>query len=78
MVCVVKRYPEEPFEKLFKRFRKLVEQEQIVSTYMRKRYYQKPSEKRRYKAKKSEIRRRKAELKRLKKLGLLKKNKKSE
>ena len=72
MVTVVKRHPNEPFEKMFKRFKKVVEQEQVVSTFMRKRYYMKPSEKRKYKKIKSEMRRRKAELKRLRKLGLLK------
>ena len=72
MVTVVKRHPNEPFEKMLKRFKKVVEQEQVVSTFMRKRYYMKPSEKRKYKKIKSEMRRRKAELKRLRKLGLLK------
>ena len=78
MVTVVKRHQNETFEKMLKRFKKLVEQEQVLSTYMRKRYYMKPSEKRKYKKIKSEMRRRKAELKRLKKMGLLKpKGKKS-
>jgi len=65
MASVEQRFPGEPFEKMFKRFRKLVEQEQIISTFMRKQFYMKPSEYRRYKAAKAEMRRRKQELKRL-------------
>ena len=70
MVTVVRR-EQETFEKLLKRFKKLVEQEQVISTFMRKSYYMKPSEKRKFKKMKSEMRRKKAELKRLKRLGLL-------
>jgi len=59
MASVYKRHPEEPFEKLLKRFKKMVEQEQIISTYMRKQYYMKPSEWRKFKEHKSEMRRKK-------------------
>ena len=59
LASVYQRYKGEPFEKLFKRFRKLVEQEHILSEFMRKRFYMKPSEYKRYKSMKAELRRKK-------------------
>ena len=59
MASVYQRTPNEPFMKLYKRFRKLVEQEQILSTYQRKQFYMKPSEYRKFKEHKAEMRRKK-------------------
>jgi small subunit ribosomal protein S21 len=48
MVTVVRR-ENESFEKLYKRFRKLVEQERIISELKMRSHYMKPSVKKRYK-----------------------------
>ena len=71
----VYRRENETFEKMYKRFKKLVEKERVISIYRRKQYYMKPSEVRRYKKLKSQMLRRKQELKRLKALERLKKGK---
>ena len=53
----------ESFESLFKRFRKQVQQEKILSQVRRRRFYEKPSQIRKRKAAKKRIKSRRTTLK---------------
>ena len=45
-VEVKAKYPDEPIEKMVKRFNKKVKKERIIENVLNRRFYEKPSEKR--------------------------------
>jgi len=45
-VEVTPRYPNEPIDRMIRRFTKKIKKERIMEDYREKRYYEKPSEKR--------------------------------
>ena len=59
MATVRQRYQDEPFERMLKRFRHLVQYERILAKYKEKSYYVKPSMRRRIKQRLAAQRRRK-------------------
>jgi len=63
----VEVYENEPFEKAFKRFKRIVEKEGILTEVKRRQFYEKPSEKK----KRKERQARKRIVKALKKRNLL-------
>ncbi len=66
-MAIVEVYENEPFEKAFKRFKRLVEKEGILTEVKRRQFYEKPSEKK----KRKERQARKRIIKALKKRNLL-------
>ena len=66
-MALVEVYENEPFEKSFKRFKRIVEKEGILTEVKRRQFYEKPSEKK----KRKERQARKRIIKALKKRSLL-------
>lgn len=66
-MAIVEVLENEPFEKAFKRFKRLVEKEGILTEVKRRQFYEKPSEKK----KRKERQARKRIIKALKKRNLL-------
>ncbi|MCS7171453.1 MAG: 30S ribosomal protein S21 [Aquificaceae bacterium] len=66
-MAIVEVYENEPFEKVLKRFKRIVEKEGILTEVKRRQFYEKPSEKR----KRKERQARKRIIKALKKRNLL-------
>lgn len=50
-MALVEVYENEPFEKAFKRFKRIVEKEGILTEVKRRQFYEKPSEKKKKKGK---------------------------
>ncbi|RMH80701.1 MAG: 30S ribosomal protein S21 [Acidobacteria bacterium] len=48
-MAIVEVYDNEPFEKAFKRFKRIVEREGILTEVKRRQFYEKPSEKKKRK-----------------------------
>jgi small subunit ribosomal protein S21 len=48
-LAIVEVYDNEPFEKAFKRFKRIVEREGILTEVKRRQFYEKPSEKKKRK-----------------------------
>ncbi|MCX7989587.1 MAG: 30S ribosomal protein S21 [Aquificaceae bacterium] len=66
-MAIVQVFDNEPFEKAFKRFKRIVEKEGILTEVKRRQFYEKPSEKK----KRKERQARKRIIKALKKRNLL-------
>ncbi|RMH07139.1 MAG: 30S ribosomal protein S21 [Aquificota bacterium] len=66
-MAIIEVYDNEPFEKAFKRFKRVVEKEGILTEVKRRQFYEKPSEKK----KRKERAARKRIIKALKKRNLL-------
>ncbi|MCS7171787.1 MAG: 30S ribosomal protein S21 [Aquificaceae bacterium] len=66
-MAIVQIFENEPFEKAFKRFKRIVEKEGILTEVKRRQFYEKPSEKK----KRKERQARKRIIKALKKRNLL-------
>jgi len=66
-LAIIEVYDNEPFEKAFKRFKRVVEKEGILTEVKRRQFYEKPSEKK----KRKERAARKRIIKALKKRNLL-------
>ncbi|MCS7262064.1 MAG: 30S ribosomal protein S21 [Aquificaceae bacterium] len=66
-MAIVQVFDNEPFEKAFKRFKRIVEREGILTEVKRRQFYEKPSEKK----KRKERQARKRMIKALKKRNLL-------
>ncbi len=66
-MAIIEVYDNEPFEKAFKRFKRVVEREGILTEVKRRQFYEKPSEKK----KRKERAARKRIIKALKKRNLL-------
>lgn len=66
-MAIVEIFDNEPFEKAFKRFKRIVEKEGILTEVKRRQFYEKPSEKK----KRRERQARKRIVKALKKKNLL-------